>query len=48
MITSDLRDLAPQGDLLSAFSGGGVVVWTATGLAIVAMGFVLTRVIEEF
>ena len=48
MITSDLRDLAPQGDWLSAFSGGGVVVWTATGLAIVAMGFVLTRVIEEF
>ena len=48
MLTSDLREIAPQGDWLSALSGGGVVVWTASGLAIVAMGFVLTRVIEEF
>ena len=35
------------GDWVSGFADGGVVVWVAAGLAIVAMGFALTRVIEE-
>ena len=33
--------------LFSGFANGGLVVWVASGLAIVAMGFALTRVIEE-
>ena len=35
------------GDWVSGFADGGVVVWVASALAIVAMGFALTRVIEE-
>ena len=35
------------GDWVSGFAEGGIVVWVASGLAIVAMGFALTRVFEE-
>ena len=34
-------------NLLSLVQSDGMVVWIAAGLAIVAMGFVLSRVIEE-
>lgn len=41
--------IIPRGgtDWISGFADGGVVVWVASALAIVAMGFALTRVIEE-
>jgi hypothetical protein len=33
--------------VVSSGGGGGVVVWVAAGLAVVMMGFVVTRVIGE-
>ena len=38
---------AATGEMSSAFSGS-FGVWVALGLAVLAMGFVLSRVIEEF
>ncbi len=34
-------------DWMSAVSSGGAVVWAAAAMAVVMMGFVLTRVIGE-
>lgn len=42
-----ISQLRPSLDLLSALPAGGSVVWVASGLAVLAFGFVLTRVIEE-
>ena len=47
VLSSGLSQIAPRQEWLSALSSGGGVVWIASGLAILAMGFVLTRVIEE-
>jgi hypothetical protein len=47
LLSSSLSQIAPRGGWLEAISGGGSVVWVATALAIVMMGFVLTRVIGE-
>jgi hypothetical protein len=45
--TQVVPQLSGGTSLFSGFANGGTVVWVATGLAIVAMGFALTRVIEE-
>jgi hypothetical protein len=39
--------VAPKAEWVSGFASGGVVVWVASALAIVAMGFALTRAIDE-
>ena len=47
VLQAGLTQIAPRTDWVSGFASGGVVVWVASALAIVAMGFALTRVIEE-
>jgi hypothetical protein len=47
LLSSGLNQIAPPDSWMSLLSGGGAVVWVASGLAVLAMGFVLTRVIEE-
>lgn len=46
-LTSSLSRMAPQGEWMSIVSTGGMGMWVATVLAVLTMGFVLTRVIEE-
>ena len=46
-LTSGLNHLSSSTDWVSAMSSGGVTVWAAAALAVVMMGFVLTRVIGE-
>ena len=46
-LTSSLSRIAPQGEWMSIISTGGMGMWVATVLAVLTMGFVLTRVIEE-
>jgi hypothetical protein len=41
-----LARVTPSSDMLSVLSGG-YGVWIAGGLAVVAMGFAVSRVIEE-
>lgn len=41
-----LSRATPSSDMVSALSGG-YGVWVAVGLAVLAMGFVVSRVIEE-
>jgi hypothetical protein len=47
VLQAGLTHVAPRAEWLSGLAGGGVVVWVASALAILAMGFALTRVIEE-
>ena len=47
VIKAGFTEVAPKAEWLSGFASGGMVVWVASGLAIIAMGFALTRVIEE-
>ncbi|THD76199.1 MAG: hypothetical protein E7812_16575 [Phenylobacterium sp.] len=47
VIRAGFTEVAPKAEWLSGFASGGMVVWVASGLAIIAMGFALTRVIEE-
>src|SRR5258706_10282124 len=47
LISSSLNHISTQTDWLSMVSTGGVGVWVAAALAVVTMGFVLTRVIGE-
>ena len=46
-ITAGLREVAPHADWLSALTSGGAMVWTASVLAVVALGFAVARVLEE-
>lgn len=46
-LSSGLSQLASRQEWMQVVNSGGAVVWIASGLAILAMGFVLTRVIEE-
>ena len=46
-LTNGLNHLSTSTDWLSAMSSGGATVWAAAALAVVMMGFVLTRVIGE-
>lgn len=47
VLEQGLSQLTPHEGWVSGFADGGAVVWVASALAIVAMGFALTRVIEE-
>ena len=47
LLSSGLTHMTPRADWLAAFSSGGSVVWVAAALAVLMMGFVLTRVIGE-
>lgn len=44
---ASMDEWAPRLEILSALPAGSSVVWLASGLAVLALGFVLTRVIEE-
>jgi hypothetical protein len=47
VLQQGISQLTPHDGWVSGFADGGAVVWVASALAIVAMGFALTRVIEE-
>ena len=47
LLSTSFNHLSTGTDLLAAVSNGGTVVWVAAGLAVIMMGFVLTRVIGE-
>ncbi|MDO8899787.1 MAG: hypothetical protein Q7V15_00355 [Phenylobacterium sp.] len=47
VLTSSVRQIAPQADWLFNGPAGIEAIWLAAGLAVVAMGLVLTRIIEE-
>lgn len=47
MLTSSINHISTGTDWVAAVSNGGTVVWVAAGLAVIMMGFVLTRVIGE-
>jgi hypothetical protein len=47
LLSSGLTQMAPGGEWFSTLSSGGGVVWIASAVGILLMGFVLTRVIEE-
>lgn len=47
VLRAGFNQVAPRAEWVSGFADGGVVVWVASALAVVAMGFALTRVIEE-
>ncbi|MFN3572444.1 MAG: hypothetical protein ACK4TR_02875 [Phenylobacterium sp.] len=47
VLTSGVKQLAPQADLLLSRPAGVETVWVAAGLAVLAMGFAITRLIEE-
>ena len=46
-LSTSLNHLSTTTDWITAVSSGGAVVWVAAGLAVIMMGFVLTRVIGE-
>lgn len=46
-VVRSIAQVAPRADLLEALPTGSMVIWVASGLAVLFMGFVLTRVIEE-
>jgi hypothetical protein len=47
LLSSGLTHMAPRADWLEAISSGGGVVWVAAAMAVLMMGFVLTRLIGE-
>jgi hypothetical protein len=47
LLSSSLSHISTGTDWVAALSNGGTVVWIAAGLAVIMMGFVLTRVIGE-
>jgi len=47
VLKAGFNQVAPRAEWVAGFAEGGVVVWVASALAIVAMGFALTRVLEE-
>jgi hypothetical protein len=47
VLQQGISQITPREGWVSGFADGGAVVWVASALAIVAMGFALTRVIEE-
>jgi hypothetical protein len=47
LMRASMEEWAPRLEILSALPAGSSVVWLASGLAVLALGFVLTRVIEE-
>lgn len=47
LLAAGLDELAPQAQRLAAPSSGGLVVWAASALAVAALGFALSRALEE-
>lgn len=47
VLSAGLTQITPRAEWLTSVYSGGAVVWIASALAIVAMGFALSRVIEE-
>ena len=47
VLTTGVRQIAPQADWLFSRPAGVETIWVAAGLAVLALGFVLTRIIEE-
>lgn len=47
LVSQGIARVTPASDMVSALSGG-YGVWAAVALAVVAMGFVVSRMIEEF
>lgn len=47
LVRASLAEWSPRLDALSALPAGSSVVWLAGGMAVLALGFVLTRVLEE-
>jgi len=47
LLSSGFNHISASSDWVSAVTAGGLGVWVAAGLAVVMMGFVLTRVIGE-
>jgi len=47
LLSTGLSQISPRGGWIEAITGGGGVVWIATAMAVVMMGFVLSRVIGE-
>ena len=47
LLSSGLTHMAPRADWLAVLTSGGGVVWVAAAMAVLMMGFVLTRVIGE-
>jgi hypothetical protein len=48
LLRNGLVEWAPRMELLSALPAGSSVVWIASGMAVLGLGFVLSRVLEEF
>lgn len=48
LIEAGFSQWTPQLEVLSALPAGSSVVWIAGGMAVLAIGFVVTRVLEEF
>ena len=48
LIEAGMSQWAPRLEMLSALPAGSSVVWIAGGMAVLAIGFVVTRVLEEF
>jgi hypothetical protein len=46
VLSQGLSRVAPTSDMVSALSGG-YGLWVAVGMAVLAMGFVVSRMIEE-
>jgi hypothetical protein len=46
LLSQGLSRIAPDTDMIGALSGG-FGIWVAVGLAVITMGFALSRVIEE-
>jgi len=46
-LSSSFAHISTGADWMATISSGGTVVWAAAGLAVIMMGFVLTRVIGE-
>jgi hypothetical protein len=47
LVRASFAEWAPRFDILAALPAGSSVVWVASGLAVLGLAFVLTRVIEE-
>jgi len=47
LLSTSINHISAGTDWMAAISSGGAVVWAAAAMAVVMMGFVLTRVIGE-
>lgn len=48
LVTAGWKQVAPGANLLASLPYSGEGLWLAAALAVVAMGFAVTRMIEEF